>query len=51
MNLKFYTKIAMTVVRLCLSNASWNGGVLTLDDQRVRLYYWCVFEVETFVCA
>ena len=28
----------------------WNGVVLTLDEQRVRLY-WCVFEFESVICV
>ena len=39
-----YTIIAMTAVRLCSLNV-WNGVVLALGEQDVRLY-WSVFEFE-----
>ena len=39
-----YTTMAMAVVRLFWLNA-WNGVVLALDEQCVRLY-WCVLEFE-----
>ena len=37
----------MSVVRLCSLN-EWNGVVLTLDEQQVRLY-WCVREFEDVI--